>query len=262
MRPNPTTHRPLQRHDHRHRPQDAGASAARRARQLRRDELRQNSVQHAVLLAGTALAAYMVSIPARLLPPLPSALTIAGAVLPVLWAIWHVHRPSDAVRRWRRGAAGERRTARLLHPLTRGKQGWIILHDRAIPRSRANLDHLLVRPDGAVFYCDSKALRPGARIHVRDGILHCGHRPYPSAINTVIWEAAQAADALGVPVTPLIAVHDAEVPGHVLHDSKVVIVAATRLTRELRRSRYIPNRAAAEQIAARAEALLPRHTAR
>src|SRR5215213_8051328 len=43
----------------------------------------------------------------------------------------------DAVA-WRHGAAGERRTARLLGPLER--HGWVILHDLAVPRSRANLD--------------------------------------------------------------------------------------------------------------------------
>ena len=39
---------------------------------------------------------------------------------------------------WRRGAAGERRTARLLTPLER--HGWAVLHDLAVPGSRANID--------------------------------------------------------------------------------------------------------------------------
>jgi hypothetical protein len=39
---------------------------------------------------------------------------------------------------WRRGATGERRTARLLAPLER--RGWVVLHDLAIPGSRANID--------------------------------------------------------------------------------------------------------------------------
>jgi hypothetical protein len=47
-------------------------------------------------------------------------------------------RPSlDAVA-WRRGAVGERRTARLLGRLER--HGWAVLHDLAVPRSRANID--------------------------------------------------------------------------------------------------------------------------
>jgi hypothetical protein len=47
-------------------------------------------------------------------------------------------RPSPEASAWRRGAAGERRTARLLDPLAR--HGWAILHDLALPRSRANID--------------------------------------------------------------------------------------------------------------------------
>ena len=46
--------------------------------------------------------------------------------------------PSPDAVAWRRGAAGERRTARLLSPLER--QGWVVLHDLAIPNSRANTD--------------------------------------------------------------------------------------------------------------------------
>jgi hypothetical protein len=61
----------------------------------------------------------------------------------------------DAVA-WRRGAAGERRTARLLNPLER--HGWAILHDLALPGSRANIDHLAIGP-GGVFVIDSKQYR-------------------------------------------------------------------------------------------------------
>jgi hypothetical protein len=46
--------------------------------------------------------------------------------------------PSPDSRAWRRGAKGKRRTARLLVPLER--HGWAILHDLAIPGSRANID--------------------------------------------------------------------------------------------------------------------------
>ena len=54
--------------------------------------------------------------------------------------------PSSDTVAWRRGAVGERRTARLLGPLER--QGWAVLHDLAVPQSRANLDHLVIGPGG------------------------------------------------------------------------------------------------------------------
>jgi hypothetical protein len=47
-------------------------------------------------------------------------------------------RPSPEAIAWRHGAMGERRTARLLGPLER--QGWVVLHDLAVPGSRANID--------------------------------------------------------------------------------------------------------------------------
>jgi hypothetical protein len=65
-----------------------------------------------------------------------------GLVVGVLVAIaagWGLRfRPSPDAGAWRRGAAGERRTAHLLGHL--GQQGWAVLHDLAVPGSRANLD--------------------------------------------------------------------------------------------------------------------------
>jgi Nuclease-related domain len=67
--------------------------------------------------------------------------------LAVMVAGWGLRfRPSTDAVAWRRGAAGERRTARLLSPLER--QGWVVLHDLAVPGSRANIDHLVIGPGG------------------------------------------------------------------------------------------------------------------
>jgi hypothetical protein len=64
-------------------------------------------------------------------------------------------RPSEQARTWRRGAAGERRTARLLDRLTR--DGFVVVHDLAVPgNTSANLDHLVIRPSGA-FVIDSSS---------------------------------------------------------------------------------------------------------
>jgi hypothetical protein len=65
-----------------------------------------------------------------------------GLVLGVLAAVgasWGLRfRPSPGAVAWRRGAAVERHTARLLGPLER--HGWAVLHDLAVPRSQANID--------------------------------------------------------------------------------------------------------------------------
>src|SRR4029453_17549399 len=77
--------------------------------------------------------------------------------LAAIVAGWGVRfRPSPDASAWRRGAAGERRTARLLAPLE--GLGWVVLHDLAVPGSRANIDHLVIGP-GGVFVIDSKLYR-------------------------------------------------------------------------------------------------------
>jgi hypothetical protein len=63
-------------------------------------------------------------------------LGLVVGVLAAMAAGWGLRfRPSPDAIAWRRGAAGERRTARLLGPLER--QGWAVLHDLAVPASRA-----------------------------------------------------------------------------------------------------------------------------
>src|SRR6266511_4611549 len=79
----------------------------------------------------------------------PTAALAAGVV-----GWWLRFRVSAETAAWRRGASGERRTARQLRKLVRA--GWTVLHDLAIPGSRANGDHLLIGPPG-VFLVDSKA---------------------------------------------------------------------------------------------------------
>jgi hypothetical protein len=142
-------------------------------------------------------------------------------------------RPSPDTVAWRRGAMGERRTARLLAPLER--QGWAILHDLAVPRSRANLDHLVIGP-GGVFVIDSKQYRGRLQLD-RFGRLWRGRHPLAPALRAVSFEADQAARVLpdpGMAVVPIMAVHGAQVPwGKVVVDG-VPVVAGRRLPSMLR----------------------------
>jgi Nuclease-related domain len=86
-----------------------------------------------------------------LLAPRQSLLVGGLAAVAAGWGLRF--RPSPDTRAWRRGAAGERHTARLLATLE--GHGWAILHDLAIVGSRANLDHLVIGP-GGVFVIDSE----------------------------------------------------------------------------------------------------------
>jgi hypothetical protein len=142
-------------------------------------------------------------------------------------------RPSPDAVAWRRGAAGERRTARLLGPLER--QGWAVLHDLAVPGSRANLDHLVIGP-GGVFVIDSKQYRGRLQLDPSGQLWH-GRYPLAPTLRAVSFEADQAAQVLpdpGVVVLPVVAVHGAQVPWGKVVVQGVPVIAARRLPSMLR----------------------------
>jgi Nuclease-related domain len=70
---------------------------------------------------------------------------------------------------WARGARGEAKLASRLAQLLDGS-GVIVLHDRRIPRSRANIDHLAVGP-GGVTVIDAKNHKGKVRVERRGGLL-------------------------------------------------------------------------------------------
>jgi hypothetical protein len=149
--------------------------------------------------------------------------------LPATAAGWGLRfRPSPDAVAWRRGAAGERRTARLLSHLER--HGWAVLHDLALPRSQANIDHLVIGP-GGVFTIDSKQYRGRLQLDPAGRLWH-GRYSLAPALRAVSFEADQAAQVLpdpGVAVVPVVAVHGSQVPwGKVVSDG-VPVLAATRL---------------------------------
>jgi hypothetical protein len=111
-------------------------------------------------------------------------LGLAVGALAGMAAGWGLRfRPSPDAVAWRRGAAGERRTARLLGPLER--QGWVVLHDLAVPGSRANIDHLVIGP-GGVFVIDSKQYRGRLQL---DSSGRLWHGRYPSPPHCAQWSS-------------------------------------------------------------------------
>jgi hypothetical protein len=160
--------------------------------------------------------------------------------------------PSPDAVAWRRGAAGERRTARLLDPLER--DGWAVLHDLALPGSRANLDHLAIGP-GGVFVIDSKHYRGRLQLDPSGRLWH-GRYPLAPALGAVSFEADQAALVLTDPdvvVVPVMAVHGAQVPWGKVVVNGVPVVAARRLPSMLRQLPAVlgPERVAALAAQAR-----------
>lgn len=69
---------------------------------------------------------------------------------------------------WQRGAVGEEKLAQRLDTLS--GEGVRLLHDRRIPGTRANIDHIAVAPSG-VFVIDAKRYRGRPHLRVEGGIL-------------------------------------------------------------------------------------------
>jgi len=179
-----------------------------------------------VLAAGVSVGV----LAAQLLPRLagPAGLLAAAALA---WVVRF--RVSPETSAWRRGAAGERRTARLLSRLEH--RGWVVLHDLAVPGSPANIDHLAIGPGGVVAI-DSKQYRGRLQLDP-SGLLWHGRHLLTMAVRAVRWEADQADEVLGVAdvdVASVVAVHGAAVPWAGVTVNGVTVVPANRLLDLLR----------------------------
>jgi hypothetical protein len=174
-------------------------------------------------------------------------LTALGAAAAVAaWRRW----PRDNPARWLRGAAGERATAVLLARLPRRR--WTVLHDRAVPGSRANLDHVVIGPTG-VWVVDSKAYR--APLHFRRGRVWAGSRPVPTDL--AAWEAERVGALLAADVIPIVAVHGEGLRRRGRRSDGVRVVPASGLLRRLRRARRVLDREDATHLARLAAEVLP-----
>jgi hypothetical protein len=80
--------------------------------------------------------------------------------------------PPEHIDRWRRGADGEKDTAKALRGLVRG--GWVLITD--IDVGRGNIDHVLIGPPG-VFVLETKSL--AGLVSVSRGVLKVTWREDP-----------------------------------------------------------------------------------
>lgn len=126
----------------------------------------------------------------------------------------------QSTRAWATGARGEEKFAKALE----GIDGLRVLHDRRIPRSSANIDHILIAPAG-IFVVDAKNLRGTIAVRNRGGFFRPDHRLYVgrrdcSALATGLDRQVEAVTvaltAGGIdslpPVTPVLCFIDGEWP--------------------------------------------------
>jgi hypothetical protein len=135
-----------------------------------------------------------------------------------LIAAWREEPQSN--RAWARGAAGERGVGRWLDKISRPDV--IVLHDHRIPKSRSNIDHIVVGPRG-VFVIDAKSYKgrvakrdKGGRLRA-DIRLYVGSRDCSRLIKGMAKQVAAVEDVAGdlvaearAPITPMLCFLDAE----------------------------------------------------
>ena len=118
----------------------------------------------------------------------------------------------DAGRSYAKGAAGEQQLGRFLDALH--PQGVLALHDRRLPRSVANIDHLVVTAD-AVWVVDAK--RYNGRPERARGKLRVNGRDRTKLVTSVqkqvahVWSALDAAGVEGVDVRGGLCFLDADI---------------------------------------------------
>jgi len=126
----------------------------------------------------------------------------------------------QSIRAWERGAVGERKLADALA----GIDGLRVLHDRRVPRTRGNIDHIVIAPAG-IFVVDAKRYKGLIRIRDRGGFfktdlrLYVGNRDCSHLAENMRWQvdavqrALHSADPDSMPpVTPVLCFVDGEWP--------------------------------------------------
>ena len=230
----------------------AGASAQAQygRRRARHDVRTRRSRPRVLLLGGSGVAAGV----ALMLPgPTWTLLGLVVAGLSVLATFSALVVLPGHVRSWAVGAEGELRTADLLAQLE--AQGYRVLHDRRMPGTRANIDHVVVGPTG-VFVVETKSWSGPVRI--RSGVLSVAGRR-----SAVIDQVTRQADAIrvalpGVQVRSIVCVHRADLPLRAIELDGVRVVGPGSLLQRLREGPARLGLSEVDRLAADLEARLPR----
>jgi hypothetical protein len=116
----------------------------------------------------------------------------------------------QSTRAWARGSEGEQELAEALA----GIEGISVLHDRRVPGTRGNIDHIVVAP-GGVFVIDAKRYEGAIRVRdvgglfTRDERLYVGRRDCSRLAENMTWQVDAVARALASvqptpPITPVL----------------------------------------------------------
>ena len=126
------------------------------------------------------------------------AVLALGATLSVWQQLFGRRQTTDA---WRRGADGEVLTGRILDRLP---DGYVVLHDLPMPRSRANIDHVVIGPTGA-FTVETKHYKNG--VSINRGHVTASGRGRDGIVDQALRQAHAVSGYLRVDVAPVVVVH-------------------------------------------------------
>lgn len=118
---------------------------------------------------------------------------------------------------WDRGAIGEERLGARLNALA--ADGLAVLHDRRIPGSKANIDHIAITP-GGIWVIDAKRYKGRPELKIEGGILRprverllVGRRDCTKLVDGVLKQVDVVRDLVGdVPVTGVLCFIEADWP--------------------------------------------------
>lgn len=157
-----------------------------------------------------------------------------------------------------KGAEGERKTGRALED--RKLAGYRVLHDRRIPGSRANIDHIAIGP-GGVFVVETKSYK--GKLEIRGEEIFVSGRNRTSVLEQTWREAVAVQGVLGellaefgLNVVPLLCIHGVEFPWGRSAAQGVRIVGARGLRKALESAETRLNGEQIQQLVDRAEVLL------
>jgi hypothetical protein len=174
-------------------PIDRGVAGASARRKYEKDASREGRRKEAVVAADAQWRQEVVA-KHPILGRVATALTEKPVVGP----------ESAKVRNWAKGADGEE----LVGPILEACPGVVVLHDRRIPRSKANIDHLVVAPCG-IYVVDPKNYEGLVERRVVGGWLHPEERLYVNNRNQtklvegVLWQMAEVRTVLGDEPVPI-----------------------------------------------------------
>jgi hypothetical protein len=186
-------------------------------------------------LTAFVVTGLIVAFVAELVMP-PVGLVLLVIVLVVIASV--VLMP-NSTRAWAIGANGELATARALEQLK--IEGFVVLHDRRIPGSSANIDHIVIGPPG-VAVVETKSY--SGRLRVRGGEVYVGgYRKTAQTVEEAKREALAVTVALadelerrGLKVRPILCVHRADLPFFGASPQGVSIVDGRGLVKTLRKA--------------------------